>query len=492
MVDVEILQRNTIVCKNIKSNCRKNIGQKPENRSIRKTGNQIESLHSISHRSAFHAIVENCASIIIQSQARRFLRRSPKSRFMVTDDTDKIIVEPSATRMGNDTGHTKEVIPDFFDTLLSYCYSMGVRVSALEVVGLLKAMELLTIREYENVIFALNTLEKEQTHFAPEAQFRLRIFSNEDLFKSDLYHAWNLIHERVRRNVDTIKLDSRSIKSIFSVIQQNSRIPIEAVQLLRNNKYDAVSVQYFLRHIGVEWKKGDKFSLIETLQELNQMKSIDLSLKLRLRTVFQFMKVLAHLNLSMSCDNDLNEVLCQSFWKIVQLEEDLDVISKTLHNTRTALTATKVKVETSETLPIAESKPVIVHRAYGAKLRKTDVGSRTKEEHSCVDRRAFPKVSTVDIVFKSDSQDCNNSSKHASTVEVRNRRVKKNISKPKKSLHNMARTSQNGRATGEKISSGKDMTSTTIDKSKGDDIYEMANEKLNLMLEKLNSRLGGT
>jgi hypothetical protein len=468
------------------------MGQKPKNRNIRNTGDQIETLHSIGHRTAFHAIVENCASIIIQSQARRFLRRSPRSRIMVTDEANKIIVEPTETRMDNDTCNTEEVIPDSFDTLLSYCYSMGVRVSALEVVGLMKAMELLTIREYENVIFALNTLEKEHLNFAPEPQYRLRIFSNEDLFKSDLYHAWNLIHERVRRNVETIKLASRSVKSIFSVIQQNSRIPIEAVHLLRNNKYDAVSVQYFLRYIGVEWKKGDKFSLLQTLQELNQMKSIDLSLKLRLRTVFQFMKVLAHLNRSMSCDNDLNEVLCQSFWKIVQLEEDLDVISKTLNNTRVALTATKVKVETSETLPVAESKPLIVNRAYGAKLRKTEVGSRTKEEPTCVDRRAFPKVSTVDIVFGSDLQDCNYSSKHASTVEVRNRRVKKNVSKPKKSLCNMARTSQNKRAAGEKISSGKGMASSTIDKSKGNDIYEMANEKLNLMLEKLNSRLGGT
>lgn len=506
MVAVEVLRINPN-----RSTGRKDIKRKPQNRMRRD-----------SDETTFRTIVENCASIIIQSQARRYLVRSSRRTIIDPVKTNEIIDDPTkalfGTRLNNDKSREKEIRPDFFDTLLSHCYSVGVRLSALEVMGLMKALNLLTAREYESVALAWKAQEKEKLHYAPEPQFRLRVHSDEEILKSDLYHAWNLIGERVRQDIDITKLYSMSSQSIFSKIKQKSRIPIEALQALRNSEYETATgvqlkdVQFFLQCLGVQWNRSDNFSSIEILHELNQMNYIDFSLKLRLRTTFQFMKALMHWNLSISHDYDVNEAVLHSYYKIVDLQEDLDAVSKALENARTSLATSKSIADSSEAKPIAESKPVITSRVYDAKSRKTAIGQRkdrvnlnsrgnfarsSKDESSIGARRTVPKVSTVDIVFESGiKRECTGSSKKIPTVEMQNRCVQKNVSKPKKYLANVTRASQNKRATsnisGEKISSDQCTSSFITDKPRRDDIYERANEKLNLILEKLNSKLGDT
>lgn len=516
MIDVEVLQTGTII-----TNKRKNPIRQIKIRNHQDSGDQIEDQDP-----TFRAIVENCASISIQSCARGFLGRNSRRLTAKTDEFSEINDEStersSYTRFKNEIAKTKQVRCEFVDACLSYCYSMGVRLSAFEVVGMLKAMNLLSVREYDAVIFAWNVQEQEKLHGGSEPTFRLRIHSNEELFKSDLFHAWNSIEERVRRHLGSIKLAFELDRSMFLVIQQKSRIPIEVLQILRNDNNDQVckiqakDIQFFLHCLGVKWNMMGNFSLLEILQELDQTKCMDFSLKLRLRIMLKVLKVLTQWNLLTPHDDSNNEVLCRSIWKIVELQEELDIASKMLESNRIALTAAKTKAQSSESKPIAESKPVNGSHACDAKSRKTTTLSRkdmTKSQHvhlgrkdarssndepSCVNYCNTPKVSTVDIVFRPDLENENSkSSKHNPSVKVPSKRLQRNVPISKKPLSSLTRMSQNKRVVAntatKKISSDKKMAPFIApDQPKEGDIYETANEKLNLILEKINSRLRET
>jgi hypothetical protein len=515
MIDVEVLQTCTI-----KTNKRTNPNRQIKIRNHRDSGDQIEDQDT-----TFDAIVENCASISIQSCVRGFLVRNSR-RFIAKADeisemNDESTEKSSYTRCKNDISETKQVRCEFLEAWLSYCYSMGVRLSAVEVIGMLKAMDLLTTREHDDVIFAWNVQEPEKVHYGSEPKFRLRIHSNEELFKSDLFHAWSVIEERVRRHLGPIKLASEPDRSMFLVIQQKSRIPIEALQLLRKDYHEQVfeiqpkDIQFFLRCIGVKWNMMGNFSLLEILQDLDQTKCMDFSLKLRLRIMLNFLKVLTQWNVLNPHYCSIDEALYRSLWKIVELQEDLETITKTLESTRIVLTAAKTKARSSESKPIAESKPVNGSHTFDAKSTKTTLVSRkdmtkiqpvhsgskgvrsSNDERSSVDYRDIPKVSTVDIVFRSDFEnERNKSSMNASTVKVQNKRLQRNAPISKKPLSSLTRTSQNKRVVAntarKKISSDKKMAPVIADQPKDGDIYETANEKLNLILEKINSRLKET